>query len=169
MNETFPFAAPPVLLIKEGRGKYRAATPKEVLCAAHEAADAVYQRGEKFESPEAVKRFFIAKLAGYEREVFAVTWLDQKHRLIAYEELFMGSVASSEVKPREVIKGAIRNNAAAAIIGHNHPSGNPTPSDADAVITATIKGTLKVIDVNLLDHIVVGGNLAKSFVDEGRM
>tara|TARA_R110001583_G_scaffold33548_1_gene113303 strand:+ start:46 stop:372 length:327 start_codon:yes stop_codon:yes gene_type:complete len=95
-------------------------------------------------------------LAGFGREIFSVLLLNQKHELIAYEELFQGTIDGASVYPREVVKLALHYNAAAAIFAHNHPSGNSEPSAADKTITERLKQSLALIDVRVLDHIVVG-------------
>lgn len=169
MNESqnFEFASSPVLLIKEGRGKYRAATAKEILDASGKAIDEVYARGEAFQTGEQARAYFVAKLTRYEYEVFAVAWLDTRHRLIAYVELYRGSIAEASVFQREIVKSALRYNAGAAIIAHNHPSGIPEPSRTDVELTKKVRDSLKIIDVRLLDHIVVGGNLTTSLAERG--
>ncbi len=106
-------------------------------------------------------------LAGYEREVFAALFLDAKHRLIQYVELFQGTIDSTAVYPREVVKEALRLNAAAAIVAHNHPSGNREPSEADKSITRRIKEALALVDVRALDHIIIAGTQSVSFAERG--
>src|SRR3546814_8790723 len=93
------------------------------------------QRGAEFTSPALVKECLRNKLAGFEHEVFAVLFLDTRYRLIEYQEMFHGTIDSASVYPREVVKEALRLNAAAVILSHNHPSGNPEPSQADRVLT----------------------------------
>lgn len=112
--------------------------------------------GGALESPAAAGTFLKLKLAGHEREVFAALFLDTRHRVIAYEELFMGTINSAEVHPREVVKRALAHNAAAVVVGHNHPSGNPEPSAADRTLTDRLKQALALVDVRLLDHFVIG-------------
>ena len=120
-------------------------------------------------SPAAVKDYLRAKLAGFEHEVFAVLFLDTRHRLIDYAEMFRGTIDSAEVHPREVVKEALRLNAAAVIISHNHPSGNPEPSAADRAMTSQLRQALALalVDVRTLDHIIVAGGTTTSFAERG--
>ena len=106
-------------------------------------------------------------LAEEEREIFAVMFLDNKHRLIAFERLFMGTVASAAVYPREVVKRALKLNAAAVIFAHNHPSGEPEPSGDDERITSSLQKLLSSVDVRVLDHFVIGGVSHVSFDERG--
>ena len=102
-----------------------------------------------------------------EHEVFACLWLDAQNRLIAYEELFRGSLDGAEVHPREVAKRCLAHNAAAVILGHNHPSGNPEPSAADRSVTARLKQSLALLDVRVLDHFVIGDGAPVSLARRG--
>jgi DNA repair protein RadC len=113
------------------------------------------ERGEALTNPHSAGRYFALKLRSQPREVFAALFLDSRHRSLAYEELFSGSVDSSEVHPREVIRRALAHNASAIIVAHNHPSGNAEPSDADRAVTARLKQALELVDVRLLDHFVI--------------
>ena len=129
--------------------------------------DQTLQRDEVFTSPAVVKNYLCAKLAGYEHEVFAVLFLDNRHRLIEYVELFRGTIDGASVYPREVVKEALARNAAAVIVSHNHPSGSPEPSAADRALTANLRQALALVEVRLLDHIVVGGNDTVAFSERG--
>ncbi len=127
--------------------------------------------GEALASPAAVReciraRFKLA-IGGEPREVFAAVFLDAQHRAIAWEELFTGTLAQTSVFPREVVKAALRYNAAAVIFAHNHPSGIAEPSQADQVITATLKRALAPVDVVVLDHFIVTAAGAMSFAESG--
>ena len=113
-----------------------------------------------FSSAEQVRTYLSSQLRHVQREVFAVLFLDSQHRLIRYQELFLGTIDAAAVYPREVVKAALQYNAAAVIIAHNHPSGVAEPSQADISITARIKSALDLIDVRLLDHFVVGDGFA---------
>lgn len=106
-------------------------------------------------------------LAEEEREIFGALFLDTKHRLIAFERLFTGTIDAASVYPREVVKRALKLNAAAVIFTHNHPSGIPEPSGDDEAITRSLQSALLLIDVRVLDHIVVGGVSHVSFADRG--
>jgi DNA repair protein RadC len=125
------------------------------------------QRGESFTDPQASGRFFQDKLAGLEREVFAAVFLDTRHRLIEYVELFQGTIDGAEVHPREVVRQALRCNAAAVIVAHNHPSGTTDPSAADRAVTARLKQALALVDVRLLDHIIVAGDSSLAMASRG--
>jgi len=107
-------------------------------------------------SPDTVRHFLSLELRGEPREVFAALFLDQQHRLIAFERLFFGSVAEAAVYPREVARRALVHNAAAVIVAHNHPSGVAEPSRADQAITRRLAEALALLEVRLLDHLVVG-------------
>ena len=113
-----------------------------------------------------IKNFLISKLSGYEQEVFACMLFDNKHRLICFKELFHGSINSSVVYPREVVKLSLTVNAAAIILAHNHPSGDVNPSANDIQITKVLREILYVINVEVLDHIIVGHNHTFSFAEQ---
>jgi DNA repair protein RadC len=118
-------------------------------------------------NPEEAGRFIQLRSAASEREVFCALFLDNRHRMLAYEELFFGTVDSAEVHPREVVKAALRHNAGAVILGHNHPSGDATPSAADRALTVRIKQALELVGVRLLDHFVVGEGAPVSMASRG--
>ncbi|MGE1069258.1 RadC family protein [Pantoea agglomerans] len=107
------------------------------------------------------------QLAGQERELFMVLLLDNQNRLLAHETLFHGSITSTEIHPREVVKAALRHNSAAAIFAHNHPSGYAEPSDADRRITERLKKALALVEVRVLDHLIVGSKEIVSFAERG--
>ena len=155
------------LMVRDSQGHYLPATADQILEAARQAIEHKMQRGASFSSPAAVKEYLRAKLAGFEHEVFAVLFLDTQHRLIEYVEMFRGTIDSASVYPREVVKQALRLNAAAVIISHNHPSGNPEPSAADRALTLQLKSALALVDVRTLDHIIVAGSLTTSFAERG--
>lgn len=123
------------LLVQDKAGRYVPATADQILTAARQVIDLKIQRGAAFTAPDVVKDYLGAKLAGFEHEVFAVLFLDNRHRLIEYVEMFRGTIDSASVYPREVVKEALRLNAAAVIFSHNHPSGHPEPSQADRTLT----------------------------------
>jgi DNA repair protein RadC len=123
--------------------------------------------GAAFTSTQVTRDWLRLQLAGLEREVFMVLYLDNQHRLLASETLFTGSLSSTEVHPREVVKSALRLNAAAVILAHNHPSGIAEPSQADRQITDRLIEALQLIDVKVLDHCVVGGMNTVSFAERG--
>ncbi|HED1421678.1 TPA: DNA repair protein RadC [Kluyvera georgiana] len=123
--------------------------------------------GAAFTSSHAVRDWLRLKLAPLEREAFIVLWLDNQHRLIADDMLFLGTINSISIHPREVVKAGLKHNAAAAVLSHNHPSGHSEPSDADRRITARLKQALDLVDIRLLDHLVVGGMDIVSFAERG--
>ena len=155
------------LYIRDRTRRYRIATGDAILEAARSVVDQRMQRGDSFGDPRASSAFFLAKLAGLEREVFAAVMLDTRHRMIEYVELFQGTIDGAEVHPREVVRRALRCNAAALIVAHNHPSGSTDPSAADRAVTSRLKQALALVDVRLLDHIVVGGTKATSMAALG--
>jgi len=117
-------------------------------------------------SPDNTRRFLKLKLSNLDREVFSVIFLDNQHGVIAYEELFAGTIDGAAVYPREVVKSALLHNAAAVIFGHNHPSGNSSPSEADKHITKRLADACGLVDIRVLDHLVVGSDIS-SFAELG--
>lgn len=120
-------------------------------------------------SPGEVRQFLTLAYANEDREVFSVLWLDAANCLIEFEPLFFGTLNQTSVYPREVARAALRHNAAAVILVHNHPSGKPDPSNADRTLTAQLKGTLALVDVRVLDHLIVAGNKTLSFAERGML
>ncbi|HFZ2534626.1 TPA: DNA repair protein RadC [Pseudomonas aeruginosa] len=155
------------LMVHDAQGRYLLATAEQILEAARQAIERKMQRGTSFTSPAAVKKYLRAKLAGFEHEVFAVLFMDTQHRLIEYAEMFRGTIDGASVYPRELVKEALRLNAAAVIISHNHPSGNPEPSGADRALTQRLKEALGLVDVRVLDHVIVAGTDTTSFAECG--
>jgi len=139
-------------------------TAEQVLEKAAEILQNKYLAGEAFTSSQATLDFLQLKLGKYDREVFAVMVLNSQHQLIEYKELFFGSINAASVYPREVVKEVLHQNGAAVIFAHNHPSGELEPSQADIAITKRLKDALALIDVQVLDHIVVGDG-ATSFAE----
>ncbi|EMP5336931.1 DNA repair protein RadC [Citrobacter freundii] len=123
--------------------------------------------GVPFLSTSATRDWLRLKLAGQERELFPVMYLDNQHRLITHETLFSGTINCTSVYPREVVKSALKHNAAAVIVAHNHPSGLAEPGEADRKITERLKQALDLVDIRLLDHLVVGGMDIVSFAERG--
>ena len=131
--------------------------------------EAELQRGDALTNPEAVRRYLTARLRGHSQEVFGCLFLDNRHRIIAFEELFFGTIDGATVHPREVVKRALAHNAAALILAHNHPSGVAEPSHADQAITRRLSDALNLVDIRVLDHIVVGDGPAVSLAERGLM
>lgn len=125
------------------------------------------ETGVAFTSTQAARDWLKLKMAGLEREEFMVLYLNQQNRLIAHETLFAGSISSTEVHPREVVKRALYFNAAAVILAHNHPSGDITPSPADKTITQRLVQALQLVDIRVPDHLIVGGTQTLSFAEHG--
>lgn len=141
--------------------------PELVAAALAWLAGTMRQPGAAMESPDAVRKYLTLSLAQLEHEVFGALVLDAQHRVIADEPLFRGTVTQASVYPREVVKVALRHNAAAVILYHNHPSGMTEPSRADEHLTQTLKSALSLVDVRVLDHIIVGGAATMSFAERG--
>lgn len=120
-----------------------------------------------FPTPDAVKTYLRLHLAGEQREHFAVLFLDVQNQFIAFETMFIGTLTQTSVYPREVLCAALAHGAAAVVLAHNHPSGGLNPSRADEGLTQTLKGTLALIDVRVLDHIIVGPTGALSMAERG--
>ncbi|MBK9444523.1 MAG: DNA repair protein RadC [Comamonadaceae bacterium] len=120
-----------------------------------------------FDTPEAVKNYLQLQLAARSHEVFAVLFLDVQNRLIALEEMFHGTLTQTSVYPREVVLRALHHQASAVVLSHNHPSGSVQPSRADEMLTQTLRTTLALIDVRVLDHIVVAPGEALSMAERG--
>ena len=124
------------------------------------------RRGDPLNDPDAVRFYLTSKLRDYRFEVFSCLFLDTRHRVIEYEELFKGTIDGAAVHPREVVRRALHHNAAAVIFAHNHPSGVAEPSQADERITQKLKDALHLIDVRVLDHFVIGDQVV-SFAGRG--
>lgn len=122
---------------------------------------------EVFDSADIVKAYLRLHLGGEPAEHFAVVFLDSQHRAIAFERMFTGTLTQTSVYPREIVLAALRHNAAAVVLAHNHPSGNVKPSRADEALTQTLKQTLALVDVRVLDHVIVSGTQALSMAEVG--
>jgi DNA repair protein RadC len=123
--------------------------------------------GPVLSSPRATREFLSARLRDLEHEVFCCLYIDKRHRLIQFEELFRGTIDGASVHPREIVKLALKRNAAAVIVAHNHPSGVAEPSQADQLITLRVKEALALVDIRLLDHIIVGDGACVSMAERG--
>lgn len=124
-------------------------------------------RGEPLSDPIATQRYLMAHLRDLPHEVFACLFLDNRHRVIAYETLFTGTINGASVHPREVVRRVLVHNAAALILAHNHPSGIAEPSQADRQLTQRLSDAMALIDVRILDHFVIGDGEAVSFAERG--
>lgn len=154
----------------ETAGTYRitdSVTEAELLSIARYFARRRLARGRKITQPALAIEYLQILLQDYEHEVFSAVFLDSQHRVICFEELFRGTIDSASVYPREVVKKSLAHNAAAVIFVHNHPSGDPKPSDSDRRITQRLQEALKLIEVRAIDHIVVGNEGCSSFAELG--
>lgn len=156
-----------VLSAARGMGTAKAAQLKAAFALAERCAQASLSRGTALTDPEACGRFLNLRLKGLLREVFAVVFVDSQHCVLAYEELFTGTLDGANVYPREVVRAALRHNAAAVVLAHNHPSGVAEPSDADVRITERLRAALALVDVRVLDHLIVGGTTVTSLARRG--
>ncbi|MCG6658525.1 DNA repair protein RadC [Halomonas campisalis] len=154
----------------EVAGTYHVTAPvteAELLSIAQAFARRRLARGRKITQPALAFEYLQILLQDYEHEVFSAIFLDTQHRVIKFEELFRGTIDAANVYPREVVKRALAQNAAAVILVHNHPSGDPEPSDADRRITQRLKEALGLVEVRVIDHVVVGGDGYQSFAEAG--
>jgi DNA repair protein RadC len=147
----------------------KAVIEENIIREAINILESRHTRGTAFTSPEDTKSYCRLKLGAMEHEVFGVMFLDNKHRLIDFKEMFRGTIDSASVYPREIVKEALACNAAAMVLTHNHPSGDAEPSAADRAITAKIKAALALVDIRVLDHIVVSRTETRSFAEFGMM
>lgn len=158
------------LFCAQGSSAY-AGDPVIKLQAARElAARAIGERlsqRDALTSPSAVRDFLKLRLGGLPHEVFVVILLDAQNRVLAVDEMFRGTLTQTSVYPREVVKAALRANAAAVIFAHNHPSGVAEPSRADEALTQSLKQALSLVDVKVLDHFIVAGTSTLSFAERG--
>ena len=142
-----------------------------LLQGALELARRHYQQelsaGPALESPAVTRNFLTAQLRDRPYEVFCVLFLDNRHRLIAFDEMFRGTIDGASVHPREVVRQALQRNAAAVILAHNHPSGVAEPSQADELITLRLRDALGLVDIRVLDHLIVGDTRVVSLAERG--
>lgn len=150
-----------------GLGPAKYAQLQAVLELAKRHLGESLKHGDHLANPDLTRRYLAARLRDYAYEVFACLFLDTRHRLITYEELFRGTIDGASVHPREVVRRALQLNAAALILAHNHPSGIAEPSDADRRITQRLRDALALVDIRILDHVVIGDREAVSFAERG--
>jgi DNA repair protein RadC len=151
----------------KGLGPAKRAEIAAVVELARRALAQALKEQPVFDVPAKVKHFLQLQLGAREFEVFAVMFLDTHNRLLGFEEMFRGTLTQTSVYPREVVKRALDLGAGAVILAHNHPSGAAEPSKADEYITQTLQSALKLIDVRVLDHLVVGHHDVVSFAERG--
>lgn len=150
-----------------GLGPARACLLRAALELGQRHLAAELERGAALTDPAAAGRYFAQRLRHRPQEVFAALLLDNRHRALAFEELSSGTIDSAEVHPRELVRRALALNAAAVIVGHNHPSGNSEPSLADRAVTVRLRQALELVDVRLLDHLVIGDGPPVSLAARG--
>ena len=150
-----------------GLGGAKYAQLQAVLEMGRRHLSASMKEGDLLTNPDLVRTYLSAQLRHQTQEIFAVLFLDNQHRLIAYEEMFYGTIDGASVYPREVAKKALAKNAAAVILAHNHPSGIAEPSQADQRITHRLQNALQLVDVRVIDHMIVGDKEVISFAERG--
>ena len=151
----------------KGLGDAKRAQLAAVLEIARRALAEDLRAGGAMSSPQSVRDYLRLGLGNREHEVFVVMFLDAQHRLLHTEELFRGTLTQTSVYPREVVKAALKANAAAVIFAHNHPSGVAEPSQADEMLTRLLKEALELVEVRVLDHFIVAGRSTLSFAERG--
>ncbi|MDB5949620.1 MAG: hypothetical protein JWR65_1475 [Massilia sp.] len=152
-----------------GLGPAKFAQLQAVMELAQRAIREQIQSGQTLGSPEAVKLYLRMTFSQRAHESFVVLFLDVKNRLIMCEEMFRGTLTHTSVYPREVVKAALKHNAAGLLLAHNHPSGSPEPSESDLVLTRSLAQALALVDVRILDHFVVAGPHVHSFAEHGQI
>jgi DNA repair protein RadC len=160
-------AAPGNLQDVKGLGPAKKAQLAAVMEVAKRCLRQDLQSGGALTSPGAVRDYLRLAIAEREHEVFVCLWLDAQHRVTSCEELFRGTLTQTSVYPREIVKAALRANAAAVIFAHNHPSGVAQPSQADELLTRNLKEALALVEIKVLDHFIVAGSQALSFAERG--
>lgn len=159
-------------LIRDRQGNYKLTgntTEADILAAAEGILKARLVREGSVGNPSDASDFLRMRLGALAHEEFHILWLDNRHQILTCERLFTGTIDGASVYPREIVRAALHINACAAILAHNHPSGNPEPSTADRTITRDISAALNLIGVRVLDHIVVGAGSTVSMAGRGLM
>lgn len=161
------FRSPQELAEITGVGPAKAATLTAVLELARRVARERMEQNTMLDSSDVTRDYLSLTLRGLEHEAFVVLFLNNQNRLIAAETMFKGTVNQVAIHPREVLKRGLQLNAAAVIVSHNHPSGQPKPSDVDLAMTRMLVAILDVVDIRMLDHIIVAGSQQYSFLEHG--
>lgn len=155
------------LFIQDEQGQYVTATTREIIKEGRSRTRSTLKRGTEFiGNSQTAKEAIASKIFSYQHEVFCCLFLDTKNCILAWKEMFQGTIDSTTVYPREVVKETLRLNATNVILAHNHPSGNTDPSQQDIELTKKLKEILQIINVKVLDHIIVGNEIT-SFADRG--
>ncbi len=157
------------LAAQSGVGEARLAILRVLPELARRYFEETLPRGEAIRSPADTETFLLARLRDRPHEVFCCLYLDNRHRVLCFEELFRGTIDGTSVYPREVVKQALAVNAAAIILAHNHPSGVAEPSQADERITRRVKSALELVDIRLLDHLIIGDGTSTSLASRGML
>lgn len=156
------------ICIREAGRRYRPLSDSEILAKALVIAERRFTReAGPLTDPKVARDFLRLRIGQLEHEVFGCIFLDTRHQVIAFDELFRGTLDGTSVHPREVVKTALNYNAAALIFAHNHPSGIAEPSDADRRLTRRLREALALVDIRTLDHFVVGASEVVSFAERG--
>ena len=158
---------PAALTVSRGLGVAAACRLHAALELGRRYLASELQRPDALTHPAACADYLRARISAYPYEVFVCLFLDNRHRVIAFEELFRGTIDGASVHPREVVKQALGRNAAAVILAHNHPSGVAEPSQADELITRRLREALALVDIRVLDHLIVADNRCMSFAARG--
>ena len=158
-----------LLAAESGIGDARLAMLRALPELARHYFEETLPRGAAIHSPADTETFLLARLRDRPHEVFCCLYLDNRHRVLKFEELFRGTIDGTSVYPRELIKQALAVNAAAIILAHNHPSGVAEPSQADERITRRVKSALELVDIRLLDHLIIGDGTSTSLASRGML
>ena len=151
----------------KGLGPAKRAEMAAVLELARRSLAREFEQAPLFDTPDKVKRYLQLQIGAREHEVFAVVFLNTQSRLIRLEEMFRGSLTQTSVYPREIVRRALELHAASVILAHNHPSGAAEPSRADEFQTQTVVAALRLVDIRVLDHLVIGRGDVMSFAERG--
>jgi DNA repair protein RadC len=148
-----------MLYVKEKSGGYKLASDSEMMAVALQISKSQLQSGKSITTPESAKEAVAVQLCNLKQEVFGCLFLDSKNRLLEWTVMFFGTINYNTIHPREIVKAALRLNAASVIFAHNHPSGETQPSLADIELTKKLTDILKVIDIKVLDHLIIGDQI----------
>ncbi|MDT8311690.1 MAG: DNA repair protein RadC [Methylophaga sp.] len=159
----------PTFCQQHGLGSAKFVQLQAVLEMSRRHLESTLNRGNAFTDAATTRSYLQRQLRHFDHEVFACLFLDTRHRLISFEPLFRGTIDGASVYPREVVKQALKHNAAAVIFAHNHPSGIAEPSQADIQITRRLRSALALIDIRVLDHIIVGDADTCSLAQQGEL
>lgn len=144
-------------------------TQEKTLQRAANILESLVRTGDVLSSPDMVRQFLKCRIGALEFETFTVIFLDNRHKVIAVEDMFKGSISSAAVYPREVVKAALKHNAAALLLAHNHPSFTAEPSDTDVRLTRKLVDACNLFEIRILDHLIVAGPNCTSLSERGLM